>query len=190
MRKAHAVVALVSAVVLFYGASLNASSVAVGTCLPGMTHFTTIQAAINASPQGGTVLVCPGVYPEQIQMYHPITVKGVDNSGSNLALITMPSGGIGNQVYVQATGVNLSDLTIDGSNNGATSCGQGPNGIYYFDSSGTINHVAVRNELPSGAGLQGCFDGDGIFVGASPGGAASVTIENSSIHVSAQRYRG
>jgi hypothetical protein len=180
MRKAHAVVALVGAMILFYGAPLYASSVSVGTCLPGLPHFNTIQAAINSSAQGGTVLVCPGVYPEQLSIYHPITIKGVDNSGTNLALITMPAGGTGDQVYVQATGVYLSDLTIDGSNNGATGCGQGPNGIVYLGSSGVINHVAIRNEVPTGQPT--CGDGDGIFVGAFQGSAANVTIQNSSIH--------
>ncbi len=83
---------------------------------------------------------------------------------------------------MQATNVNISDLTIDGSNNGATNCGQGPNGIQYFLSSGTINHVVVRNEIPSGAGLQVCNDGDGIYVATDNFGASNVTIENSSIH--------
>ncbi|HWZ83367.1 MAG TPA: right-handed parallel beta-helix repeat-containing protein [Terriglobales bacterium] len=180
MRKTHVFMTLVGTMVLLCGPWLSASSVSVGSCLPGMTHFATIQAAINASPQGGTVLVCPGVYPEQIAIFHPITIKGVDNNGSNLALITMPPGGTGAQIYVQATGVNLSDLTIDGSNNGATGCGQGPIGIYYWDSSGVINHVAIRNEVPTGQ--PSCFDGDGVFVVAPTGGASTVTIENSSIH--------
>jgi hypothetical protein len=161
---------------------LHAASVSVGTCLPALPHFATIQAAINASPQGGTVMVCPGTYSEQISIYHPLTLKGVDSNGSNLAVITMPSGGVGTQVWVQATNVNISDLVIDGSNNGATTCGQGPNGITYYGSSGTINHVAIRNEVPSGPGLTGCFDGDGVYVAANNTVASNVTIINSSIH--------
>jgi hypothetical protein len=181
MRKAQTLLLLMGALVLLWGQNAQASTVSVGTCLPALPHFLTIQAAINASAQGGTILVCPGVYPEQLSIFHPLTIKGVDVGGSNMALITMPPGGVGVQVYVQATGVNLSDLTIDGSNNGALSCGQGPTGIYYADSSGTINHVAVRNQVPSGPGLQGCFDGIGIAV-ASFSFAASVTIENSTLH--------
>jgi hypothetical protein len=181
LRKAQMLMILAGTLVLLSTQSL-AATVAVGTCLPAYPHFTTIQAAINASPFGGTVLVCPGTYPEQIAIFHPLTLKGVDSNGQNLALITMPAGGIGTQVYVQATNVNISDLTIDGSNNGATACGQGPNGLEYFLSSGTINHVAVRNEIPSGPGLQGCFDGDGIYVATDNAGASNVVIENSSIH--------
>ena len=182
LRKAQIPMILAGMLVLSSVQSLAVSTVAVGTCLPAYPHFFTIQSAINASPLGGTVLVCPGVYPEKLFIFHPLTLRGVDSGGSNLALITMPTGGIGTQIYVQATNVNISDLTIDGSNNGATGCGQGPNGIYYFLSSGTINHVAIRNEIPSGAGLQNCFDGDGIYVATDNQGASNVTIENSSIH--------
>jgi len=172
---------IVMAVLVLMHVPLSASSVAVGTCEPALPHFSTIQAAINASAKGGTVLVCPGVYPEQLQIYNPLTLRGMDSGGSNLVLITMPPGGIGNQIYVQATGVNISDLTIDGSNNGVTLCGQGPTGIYYWLSSGTINHVTVRNHFAS-VPIAECNSGDGIFVGTDNTGASNVTIEFSSIH--------
>lgn len=182
LRKAQVLVLFTGLFVLLHGQLLSASSVVVGTCQPALPHFSTIQAAINASAQGGTVLVCPGTYPEQIQIFHPLTLKGVDNSGSNMALITMPPGGVGAQIYVQATNVNLSDITVDGTGNGATVCGQGPTGIYYWLSSGTINHVAIRNEFPTTGPIADCNTGDGIFVGTNNTGASNVTIENSSIH--------
>jgi len=109
-----------------------ASTVVVGptNCQPALVHFADIQSAINASPQGGIVLVCAGVYSQQLSIYHPITIKGIDYNGSNMALLTMPPGGEFAQIYVQATGVNLTDLTIDGTNNGGI-CGEGPYGIWY-----------------------------------------------------------
>jgi hypothetical protein len=173
---------MVTVVLVLLHAPMAASTVAVGTCEPALAHFGTIQAAINASSLGGTVLVCPGIYPEQLLIYNPLTLKGVDSGGSNLALITMPTGGIGNQIYVQATNVNISNLTIDGSNNGATLCGQGPTGIYYWLSSGTISHVTVRNEFPTGGAISDCLSGDGIFIGTDNVGASNVTVEFSSIH--------
>jgi Right handed beta helix region len=181
LRKAQMLMMLGGVLVLLSAQSMAGANVAVGNCLPAYPHFTTIQAAINASPLGGTVLVCPGTYAEQLLIYHPLTLKGVDNNGSNLVLITMPPGGTGNQIYVQATNVNISDITVDGSNNGVTACGQGPTGIYYWLSSGTINHVAVRNHFPS-TEITDCLSGDGIFVGTDNTGASNVTIENSSIH--------
>lgn len=181
MRKTQVLTMILGTLVLLCSQLLNAATVSVGTCLPAYPHFPTIQAAVNASPQGGTVLVCPGTYPEQVSIFHPLTLKGVDNNGSNLSLITMPPGGTGSQIFVQATGVNISDLTIDGSNNGATACGEGPYGIWYNLSSGVINHVAVRNQYPTGPGLA-CFDPSGIVVAATATNSANVTIENSAIH--------
>lgn len=175
------VMLILGAAILLCTHPMKAATVSVGTCLPAYPHFSTIQAAINASPLGGTVLVCPGTYPEQISIFHPLTLRGVDIHGSNLALITMPSGGTGTQIFVQATGVNISDITVDGSNNGATFCGEGPYGIYYNFSSGVINHVALRNQTPAGAGLA-CFDPGGVVVASNSSGASVVTIQNSAIH--------
>ena|ERR1700693_4016491 len=179
--RAQRLLIVLGALILLYGQPLHATTVSVGTCLPAYPHFTTIQAAINAAPLGGTVLICPGTYPEQISIFHPLTLKGVDSAGTNLALITMPTGGIGAQIFVQATGVYISDLTVDGSNNGVTACGQGPYGIWYNLASGTISHVALRNQNPTGPGLE-CFDPSGVVVGSNNGTAAVVTVQNSSIH--------
>jgi hypothetical protein len=181
LKKAQVLWMPTIALVLLCAHPLHAATIVAGTCRPALPHFSTIQAAVNAAPQGGTVLVCPGTYPEKIAIFHPLTLKGVDNNGTNLARITMPPGGTGTQLYVQATDVNISDLTIDGSNNGATACGQGPYGIVYTDSSGVIDQVAVRNQIPSGAGLGGCFDGFGILVDNFTS-AANVTVQNSAIH--------
>jgi pectin methylesterase-like acyl-CoA thioesterase len=106
---------ILMAVVLVFSHALPlaASSVVVGTCEPALPHFSTIQAAINASALGGTVLVCPGTYPEQISIYHPLTLRGVDNNGSDLALITMPPGGTGN--VPDRVGVMRTPLSVGGA---------------------------------------------------------------------------
>ncbi len=145
---------LLAAVALLYAQPLHAATVAVGTCLPAYPHFNTIQAAINASPLGGTVLVCPGTYVENISIFHPLTLKGVNSGGSNMALISMPPGSTGAQIYVQATGVNISDLTIDGSNNGANFCGVGPYGIYYYDASGGGEPCGDQKSIPYRCGIS------------------------------------
>jgi len=172
---------VLGAMALMCAQPLQAATVAVGICLPAYPHFTTIQSAINAAPLGGIILVCPGTYQEQLSIFHPLTLKGVNSGNSNLALITMPPGGIGAQIYVQATGVNISDLTIDGANNGVTYCGIGPWGIWYNGGSGVVNHVALRNQFPSGPGLT-CFDPSGVVVSSTATSAAVVTVQNSSIH--------
>ena len=54
-------------------------------------------------------------------------------------------------------------------------------GILFQNGSGTVNHVAVRNQVLS-ASLSGCQSGEGIFVQTGFGEATSVTVENSSVH--------
>jgi hypothetical protein len=74
-----------------------AKNVVVGpdTCEPTIkpvNRFTTIQAAVTAALPGDTVLVCPGLYPEQVLIDKAITLKGTaDPSGGNLAVITRPA---------------------------------------------------------------------------------------------------
>jgi pectin methylesterase-like acyl-CoA thioesterase len=49
------------------GQAFASNSVTVGLCAGPGTHYITIQAAVNAVSIGGTVKVCPGTYPEQVQ---------------------------------------------------------------------------------------------------------------------------
>jgi parallel beta-helix repeat protein len=164
-----------------------AVNLAVGpqACQPGYTHFATIQAAVNAAPLNGvtTILVCPGIYPEQVQIIgKKITLKGVSYNGSDSAIIEPPTTGlvanatstfdgsaIEAMVLVQnTTAANIEYLTIDGTNN-LTTCGQDPVGIFYQNASGTITRNNVLHvQVIDGFGCQG---GLGIYVesGATTG---------------------
>jgi hypothetical protein len=42
-----------------------AASVVVGHCKSGLVSFTTIQAAVNALPAGGTIFVVPALTPNR-----------------------------------------------------------------------------------------------------------------------------
>jgi hypothetical protein len=70
--------------------------------------------------------------------------------------------------------VNISNITVDGTGNGVTCSTATVVGVFYQNSSGTVNHVATRNQKGGGCS-------DGIW---AEGGTASptVTIENSSVH--------
>ena len=72
-----------------------------------------------------------------------------------------------------ATGVTISNLILDGLNNGFGDCNGNPIGIYYQNASGTAGFNAIRN-FKLGAGLEGCQSGLGIFVEAGAGGIAKV----------------
>ena len=74
--------------------AFGAASVVVGTCKVGV-QFATIQGAVNASPAGSLVSVCPGIYPEQVTVNKAMTIKGIpDGLGGSAAVIVGPGGGI------------------------------------------------------------------------------------------------
>jgi hypothetical protein len=178
------------------------ADVVVGSCR-GASSFATIQAGVNAAESGGgNVLVCPGVYPEQITITGKLTLQGIQNGTQDAVIIVPPSAGltpnapdlnisptpntVAAQIYVSNVthaNVNITNVTVDGTGstgNGLNDCGTDLTGILYQNSSGTIENVAARNQK-LGIGLGGCQDGVGLWVQSS-GVKTQVTIQNSSIH--------
>jgi hypothetical protein len=86
------------------------------------------------------------------------------------------------QILVTISGqVSISNLTVDGLGNGLPVCsGTDLMGILFQNASGTVNHVAVRNQV-TGDTVNGCQTGKGIYVESSTG-TSVVTVENSSVH--------
>ncbi|MGB7330401.1 MAG: right-handed parallel beta-helix repeat-containing protein [Terriglobales bacterium] len=175
-----------------FGGQAFATSAAVGLCAAPGTHYTTIQAAVNAVPAGTKIEVCPGTYPEQVSITKNLTLLGIAGGSSDAAVIVTPAGGLsqtgtdifGNAVAAQilvtgATAVTISHLTVDGSNNGLSGCSVDPIGIYYQNSAGTITYNAVRDQLMDPAD-QGCQIGLAINVESNTGSPA-VTISNNSV---------
>jgi hypothetical protein len=173
-------------VLLLAASSAFAGTLAVGPqhCQPGSVHFSTIQAAVTAAPVSGTttIVVCPGIYPEQVQIIgKQIILKGISYGGSDSAIIEPPAGGlvananstfggpaIEAMVLVQNTTATIEDLTVDGTGND-TVCGQDPIGIFYQNANGTITRDNVLHVQVVGA--FGCQGGLGIYVesGATSG---------------------
>jgi parallel beta-helix repeat protein len=200
----NSILRLTSAQVMFFALTAFGSQVAlawpttiyVGSC--GTPTAPNIQTAVNTVAVGGTVKVCPGTYPEQVLITRNVTLTGVASGNADAAVITSPATGVvantadlyppyplpvAAQILVQnAKAVNISNLTVDGSNNLIAACAPDIRGIYYQNSSGTISEVATRNQVLA-AGLTGCQAGQGIFVQSSYSGAvsANVTIKNSSV---------
>ena len=181
----------IMAIAGLHGHSLFAATVAVGppACQPSLVHFSTIQAAVTAVPSGSTVLVCPGTYPEQVTITQPLTLKGITSGNSGQAVIAPPVGGLVTnavdefgttlalQLWVDNVSggpVNISDITVDGSGNGVTTCHPVILGIFYENSSGTANEVTIRNQKGNGCGEGFLAEGGGTL--------PTVIIENSSIH--------
>jgi len=173
----------------FWASTLSASTItyAVGTCRPHLPSYPTISAALAATPPANVVEVCPGTYKEQVQITQPVTLEGVSNGTSAEAVFAPPAGGLvanatddfGNPVAAQlwvnnASGpVNISDLTVDASGNGVSGF-VSVIGIFYQNSSGTVNRVATRNQSTNGFGIGILAQGDSSI--------PFINIENSSVH--------
>ena len=136
-------------------------SIAVGTCKPNLHSYSTIQDAVTNVVAGGTILVCPGAYPEQVLINKQLTMKGVLSGDAAASIITSPQGGLkqstidhlGNawaaQVLAQSTAgpVDISDLSVDGANNGISGSCPGLNVVgIYQQASGVVDRAATRNQ--------------------------------------------
>lgn len=151
---------------LFLSASAFAGTkYAVGTCRPGLTSFSTISQAVSSVPSGSTIEVCPGNYPEQVVINQPLTLQGVLSQRSDAAVVTVPSGGLVQnvpsqlclfgqlyyQILVQTTGpVDIFNLAVDATGGSGAFCVAG---IYYQDSSGTMSDTSARNQPNIGFGI-------------------------------------
>jgi parallel beta helix pectate lyase-like protein len=171
------------------------TTVVVGTC-KNLVQFATIQAAVNASPSGTIIDVCPGTYSEQVKIAKSLTLIGVESGTSDAAVVVPPSAGLvqngsdifGNPVAAQifvaaATGrVTISNLTVDGNGNNLAGCGAPElEGIYFQNTSGEINNNVVRNQYQTDyADFGGCQNGFAINV-ESLTGAHTVSVSNNSV---------
>src|SRR5438128_612116 len=87
-------------------ATAFAATAIVGTCKAGV-HFTTIQAAVDAISAGGTIMICPGTYPEQVVVPKALTIKGIQSGTSGAAVIVAPVGGVVGNAFSLISGLPI-----------------------------------------------------------------------------------
>lgn len=182
-------------------------------CVAGVaTTFNSISVAVGGVVSNSTIYVCPGTYAEQVAITKKLTLIGVSGNGlsgsgamgANNPVIVSPAGGVvanaadlynsqptAAQIFVQTPSgslatpilVKISNITVDGSNNGLSGCGTDLVGIYYQNASGIVDHVTTRYQELDASDF-GCQDGLAIYIqsGYSTSGTANVSIENSSVH--------
>jgi len=149
--------------------------------------FTSIQNAINAANDGSVIRVCPGTYREQLSINKSLSIEG-DNGAIVLpgSMVANTAGSSGSPLAAailvkDAANVEIEGLIVDTANNGITECSPDLIGILYQNSSGRIEHNAVRNTKLS-VSLNGCQSGDAIVVQSLGGGTSKVSIDDNSIH--------
>jgi Right handed beta helix region len=88
----------------------------------GSARFRTIQSAVNAVRPGGTVVVCPGTYHEQVVVTKPVSLQGqratIDEAGVFPRLVVPLPPPIGSQriwagVVIFSSGVQFSGFTVE-----------------------------------------------------------------------------
>jgi hypothetical protein len=153
----------------------------------GLT-YSTIQSAVNAANPNDTLQVGAGVYQENVTINKSLTLLG-PNAGIN------PNGGArgpeaivepatndptgGNVFSVEASGVTINGLTIDGSNpnlsGGVTLNGVNVNAANGVSNANTsIDHLVVRDDIIRNFNENGVL-GDLTAVGAQPSGLNLIT---------------
>jgi hypothetical protein len=175
----------------------QATTYVVGTCKSG-THYSSIQAAVNAASQKGpsVINVCPGSYHEQVSITKSkLTLQGIMSGTADAAILYPPNSGLavngsdifGNSVATQifvknATNIIIKNLTVDGTGNNVTPCvPYNMEGIYFQNSSGLITNSVVRNIYQTDFAHDGlCQNGLAINVESLTNGS-SVTVAHNSV---------
>jgi hypothetical protein len=149
--------------------------------------FTTIQSAVNAASPGDTIRVCAGTYAEQITISKSLTIRG-DNgaivmpSAVQVNGTDIPSGTPVAAVILvlNSAAVDITNLIVDGSNNGIAECSPDLKGILFQNSSGTIERNAIRH-IRLSPSPNGCQSGEAIEVETASGLTSTVQIQGNSV---------
>jgi hypothetical protein len=157
-------------------------------------QYKSIAAAVNAAAPGDVIAICPAVYPEQLIITMPLTLRGVstDVKGNDVKRVLLqPTFRNVHGLAVEAAitvmntgGVTIENLAIDASKNSATGCNPTLADIHYFNASGVVANSALFGaELaPQNCGEIFPDNGFGVLVDSSRPGPFRVAIEHNSIH--------
>ena len=130
--------------VLLFAGTVSAATLTVDDS--GGAGYTSIQAAINATSTGDTILVYSGTYAEQVAVNKQLILIGVDNGGGKPII----SGGV-NVVTLSVNGITLDGFVVTNGNTGV-----------YITSS---NNKVKNNTIQSNIGVAGGH-GYGIYIGS------------------------
>lgn len=155
--------------------------------------YSTISSAIAAALPGDVIEICPALYPEQLTITMPLTLRGLQENGVGRVLVQPTTltanadGFIAVISVINTWNVTISNLAIDASYNTVSACTPALAGIHFYNASGTVESAAI-----SGTGLSTQTDCTALFPGNGFGveadqttgatGPFTVTVGNSSMH--------
>jgi hypothetical protein len=129
-----------------------------------LPNYNSIQLAVDGSPPGDTIIVCPGTYTEQVTIYKSLILSGSGNAIIQAPpALTVDANGKYNIVEVNnGASATMSGFTVAGP--GPSGCGSIDTGIAVLDGA-TLNlsFATVRDITDTPFG--GCQNGEGIRVG-------------------------
>ena len=173
----------------------QAATLTVGTAQSGCpsAKYTTISAALAAAKSGDEIDICPALYPEQLVISKPVTLRGLGANGIQRVLL-QPAGMTatvpGSQAVINV--VDTSDVVIDGlaidaSQNTVSGCTVTLAAIHFSNSSGIVSNNAIFGaQLSDPSSCAKLFPGNGfgVLVDTTTGhtGPFSVAIRGNSIH--------
>ncbi len=144
----------------------------------------TIQAAVNQVSTGGTVHVAAGTYVEQVDIGRAMTVTG---AGPGVTVIQSPATLVSKFTtsttnmpvfYAHgATGINISQLTVDGA--GLANANYRMEGIAFYNAGGSVTNSSVVHvrETP----LSGNQQGVAIYAYNADAAPRAITLSGNSI---------
>lgn len=144
-----------------------------------------INAAITNATAGNTILVCPGTYAENVVVNQSLTIQGANagtpGNGSRTAESVVVPGtqdlATGQVFSIQASGVTLDGLTIDGNNTGIAGAYDAVQGVGIDASATLYDNITVTNSIfqnfPNSSTLGPAVPAGGVIAQASAGGAST-----------------
>ena len=148
-----------------------------------VTPFTSIQAAVDAATPGSIIVVCDGIYTEQVTIDKSLTLQAVADPTQH-ATVQAPLVMTNPKAIILVTGPLAMNVTIDGliiTGPGGGTCDAIRSGIRVDGgATATITHNLIQDihDTPFG----GCQNGVGILVGRQADGTmGTATIDDNTI---------
>ncbi len=176
MRSTVVSAALAAAVVAGPAVANVPPTIRVGNC-PNAT-FSSIQNALDAAPEGATVVVCPGLYDEQLVVTKRLRLRGMRGAvvrphGMTANTTSVRTGRPIAAVVVLRARAIVDRLEIDASLNGFTDCDDTESpllmGVFFRNTGGALKRSEIHG-VRLGEADADCDNGAAVYVqaGASP----------------------